>query len=57
MGLIINMNASGNSRAYFSLKPGGYSHLRELELYGMIILNKCKTNSVADFDVCVSVHR
>jgi len=40
MGIIMNMNASGYSRMYFtSFKPGGYSRLRELESYGMNILN------------------
>jgi len=48
MGLKLNMNVSGNSITYFSLKPGAYSHLRELESYGMSILNIRKTISVAE---------
>jgi hypothetical protein len=53
MGLKLNMNDSDNSRTYFSLKPGGYSHLRELEFYGMSILNVRKTIIVAE---CTLVH-
>jgi hypothetical protein len=48
MGLKLNMNAPGNSGIHFGLKPGGYSYLREEELYGMNIINIRKTNNVAE---------